>query len=427
MIFPMDSSTISMTVAIVLLVMMSAYFSATETAFSCLNKIRMKSRAESGDHRAALAMDLVEDYDRLISTILIGNNIVNITASTVGTVLFTKLYAAYGPTVSTVVLTLVVLIFGEISPKSLAKEHAESFAMFSAPILRVFLLVLRPLNFLFSQWKRLLNMIFHPSEDQGITEEELITMVSEAENEGGLDQHESQLIRSAIEFGDLEAGDILTPRVDIVAVEDSASMEEIAAVFAESGYSRLPVYHKDVDDIVGVIHEKDFNAARYRGQGNISGCITPVHYTTANADLGLLLRTLQKKKAHMAIVVDEYGGTEGLLTMEDILEELVGEIWDEHDEVVESFRKQSDGSFLVAAGADLSDLYDLFSIKGDCDASTVSGWVIDQLGRLPLVGDHFQAEGLDVTVTMVDHRRVLEVRVAVAAEAPETAEGAAQH
>ena len=394
-----------MTVAIVLLVMMSAYFSATETAFSCLNKIRMKSRAESGDHRAALAMDLVEDYDRLISTILIGNNIVNITASTVGTVLFTKLYAAYGPTVSTVVLTLVVLIFGEISPKSLAKEHAESFAMFSAPILRVFLLVLRPLNFLFSQWKRLLNMIFHPSEDQGITEEELITMVSEAENEGGLDQHESQLIRSAIEFGDLEAGDILTPRVDIVAVEDSAS----------------------VDDIVGVIHEKDFNAARYRGQGNISGCITPVHYTTANADLGLLLRTLQKKKTHMAIVVDEYGGTEGLLTMEDILEELVGEIWDEHDEVVESFRKQSDGSFLVAAGADLSDLYDLFSIKGDCDASTVSGWVIDQLGRLPLVGDHFQAEGLDVTVTMVDHRRVLEVRVAVAAEAPETAEGAAQH
>ena len=425
MIFPMDSSTISMTVAIVLLVMMSAYFSATETAFSCLNKIRMKSRAESGDHRAALAMDLVEDYDRLISPILIGNNIVNITASTVGTVLFTKLYAAYGPTVSTVVLTLVVLIFGEISPKSLAKEHAESFAMFSAPILRVFLLVLRPLNFLFSQWKRLLNMIFHPSEDQGITEEELITMVSEAENEGGLDQHESQLIRSAIEFGDLEAGDILTPRVDIVAVEDTDSMEEIAAVFAESGYSRLPVYHKDVDDIVGVIHEKDFNAARYRGQGNISGCITPVHYTTANADLGLLLRTLQK--THMSIVVDEYGGTEGLLTMEDILEELVGEIWDEHDEVVESFRKQSDGSFLVAAGADLSDLYDLFSIKGDCDASTVSGWVIDQLGRLPLVGDHFQAEGLDVTVTMVDHRRVLEVRVAVAAEAPETAEGAAQH
>ena len=405
-----------MTVAIVLLVMMSAYFSATETAFSCLNKIRMKSRAESGDHRAALAMDLVEDYDRLISTILIGNNIVNITASTVGTVLFTKLYAAYGPTVSTVVLTLVVLIFGEISPKSLAKEHAESFAMFSAPILRVFLLVLRPLNFLFSQWKRLLNMIFHPSEDQGITEEELITMVSESENEGGLDQHESQLIRSAIEFGDLEAGDILTPRVDIVAVEDSASMEEIAAVFAESGYSRLPVYHEDIDNIIGVIHEKDFHAARYRGLTSVSGCITPVHYTTANADLGLLLRTLQKKKTHMAIVVDEYGGTEGLLTMEDILEELVGEIWDEHDEVIEEFKKQEDGSYLISCSADLTDLFDLFKIKGECDSNTISGWVMEQIGRVPEEGDRFVSDGLDVTVTKVDHRRVLEIRVEVLPE-----------
>ena len=407
----MDSSTISMTVAIVLLVMMSAYFSATETAFSCLNKIRMKSRAESGDHRAALAMDLVEDYDRLISTILIGNNIVNITASTVGTVLFTKLYAAYGPTVSTVVLTLVVLIFGEISPKSLAKEHAESFAMFSAPILRVFLLVLRPLNFLFSQWKRLLNMIFHPSEDQGITEEELITMVSEAENEGGLDQHESQLIRSAIEFGDLEAGDILTPRVDIVAVEDSASMEEIAAVFAESGYSRLPVYHKDVDDIVGVIHEKDFNAARYRGQGNISGCITPVHYTTANADLGLLLRTLQKKKTHMAIVVDEYGGTEGLLTMEDILEELVGEIWDEHDEEEVFIRKVDKDTYLVDAAMDFDDFAEFFHLNEETEMTSVSGWVMEQCDRVPEVGDRFSCQDLDVLVTRVDNHRTCEIKV----------------
>ena len=418
MIFPMDSSTISMTVAIVLLVMMSAYFSATETAFSCLNKIRMKSRAESGDHRAALAMDLVEDYDRLISTILIGNNIVNITASTVGTVLFTKLYAAYGPTVSTVVLTLVVLIFGEISPKSLAKEHAESFAMFSAPILRVFLLVLRPLNFLFSQWKRLLNMIFHPSEDQGITEEELITMVSEAENEGGLDQHESQLIRSAIEFGDLEAGDILTPRVDIVAVEDSASMEEIAAVFAESGYSRLPVYHKDVDDIVGVIHEKDFNAARYRGQGNISGCITPVHYTTANADLGLLLRTLQKKKTHMAIVVDEYGGTEGLLTMEDILEELVGEIWDEHDEVELPLRRLSPDCFLVDAGMDLEDFQAQFPLAKDSEMLSVGGWVMERFGQVPEVGDRFSQDGWEIQVTQAERHRVAEIQLRREAAVP---------
>ena len=416
--FPMDSSSISMIVAIVLLVTMSAYFSATETAFSCMNKIRMKSRAESGDRRALLAMDLAEDYDRLISTILIGNNIVNITASTVGTVLFTKLYEAYGPTISTVVLTVVVLIFGEISPKSIAKESPERIAMWASPLLRVLLVILRPLNFLFSQWKRLLSHIIRPADGEGITEDELITMVSEAENEGGLDQHESQLIRSAIEFGDLEAGDILTPRVDIVAVEDSATVDEIAAVFAESGYSRLPVYHKDVDDIVGLIHEKDFHAARYRGRTDISGCITPIHYTTANAELGALLRTLQKKKIHMAVVVDEFGGTEGLVTLEDILEELVGEIWDEHDEVVESIRRQSDGSYLIAASADLSDLFDLFSIKDDSDASTVSGWVIEQLGRLPQAGDHFTSDGLEVTVTRVDHRRVLEIQVLAPEKAP---------
>ena len=415
MIFPMDSSTISMTVAIVLLVMMSAYFSATETAFSCLNKIRMKSRAESGDHRAALAMDLVEDYDRLISTILIGNNIVNITASTVGTVLFTKLYAAYGPTVSTVVLTLVVLIFGEISPKSLAKEHAESFAMFSAPILRVFLLVLRPLNFLFSQWKRLLNMIFHPSEDQGITEEELITMVSEAENEGGLDQHESQLIRSAIEFGDLEAGDILTPRVDIVAVEDSASMEEIAAVFAESGYSRLPVYHDTIDNIIGVVHEKDCFAALQKHDKNVKleDLVGPTLYTTSVTQISALLRTLRESKHHMAVVVDEYGGTAGIITLEDILEELVGEIWDEHDDVVEDVRQQSDGSWLISGSASVDDTAEELGIKedDDIDAVAIGGLVQEKLSRLPKVGDKFIWGDFDGTVTRATNRRVQEVRL----------------
>ena len=414
----MDSHSTGLIIALIVLIVLSAYFSATETAFSSLNRIRLKNLADNGNKRAKLAYKLVDNYDELISSVLVGNNIVNITASTLGTVLFTRLFNAYGPTISTVVLTVVVLIFGEISPKSIAKESPERIAMWASPLLRVLLVILRPLNFLFSQWKRLLSHIIRPADGEGITEDELITMVSEAENEGGLDQHESQLIRSAIEFGDLEAGDILTPRVDIVAVEDSATMDEIAAVFAESGYSRLPVYHKDVDDIVGLIHEKDFHAARYRGRTDISGCITPIHYTTANAELGALLRTLQKKKIHMAVVVDEFGGTEGLVTLEDILEELVGEIWDEHDEVVESIRRQSDGSYLIAASADLSDLFDLFSIKDDSDASTVSGWVIEQLGRLPQAGDHFTSDGLEVTVTRVDHRRVLEIQVLAPEKAP---------
>ena len=408
----MDPQSIAMIAALALLVVFSAYFSATETAFTSLNRIRMRSRAEGGDRRASLALQLSEDYDRFLSTILIGNNIVNISASTIGTVLFTKHVGdTYGPLVATIVLTVVILIFGEISPKSLAKEHAEDFASFSAPMLQVLLLVLRPLNFIFAQWKRLISLLFRHRPNEGITEEELITMVDQAENEGGLDQEESELIRSAIEFGDLEVEEILTPRVDIVAVEDTATMNEIAKVFAESGYSRLPVYHEDIDNIVGVIHEKYFHAARYHGHSDVSALVSSVLYTTDTTKISELMRILQKAKAHMVIVVDEYGGTEGLCTLEDIVEELVGEIWDEHDEVIEEFRKQEDGSYLISCNANLTDLYDLFSLKGESDSTTVSGWVMEEVGRVPEVGDHFVYEDLDVTVTKVDHRRVLEIRV----------------
>ena len=402
-----------MIAALVILVILSAFFSATETAFTSLNRIRLKSRADSGNKRAALTLRIAEDYDKLLSTNLIGNNIVNISASTVGTVLFTKLFLDYGPLVSTVVLTVVILVFGEISPKSMAKENAEAFAMFAAPIMRVLMTVLAPVNYLFAQWKKLLSRIFRKSEEEGITEEELITMVDQAENEGGLDQHEGQLIRSAIEFNDLEVEEILTPRVDIVAAEDIATMDEIAAIFAENGYSRLPIYHDTIDNIIGVIHEKDFHAARYHGQEDVSAIVSNVLYTTGSTKISDLLRILQRAKAHMVIVVDEYGGTEGLCTLEDIVEELVGEIWDEHDEVIEEFKKQSDGSYLISCNANLTDLYDLFSIKGERDCTTVSGWVMEEIGRVPEEGDHFVYENLDVTVTRVDHRRVLEIRVVV--------------
>ena len=403
-----------MIVALVFLVAMSGYFSATETAFTSLNRVRLKSWADNGDRRAARTLALAEDYDKLLSTLLIGNNIVNNVATTIGAVLFIRLIDdVRGPTVSATVLTAVILIFGEVSPKSLAKESPERFAMFATPLLSIFRAILTPLNFLFSLWKRLLSKVFHKSDDSGITEEELVTMVDQAESEGGLDQHESKLIRSAIEFNDLEVDEILTPRVDIVAVEDSDTIDEIARVFAESGYSRLPVYHDDIDNIVGVIHEKDLYAARYYGKADLSAIIGNVLYTTGNTKISALLRVLQREKAHMVIVVDEYGGTEGLVTLEDIVEELVGEIWDEHDEVIEEFRKQSDGSYLISCSADLTDLFDLFRLKGDCDANTISGWVMECIGKVPEEGDHFVSDGLDVTVTKVDHRRALEIRVVV--------------
>ena len=410
----LDSASIGMIVALIFLVAMSAYFSATETAFTSLNRIRLRTKADAGDRRAAKTLALAEDYDKLLSTILIGNNIVNNVATTIGAVLFIKLIDDLrGPTVSAIVLTVVILIFGEVSPKSLAKEHPEAWAMFATPLLRLFLLLLAPLNFLFSQWKRLLSMVIRNSGGDGITEEELVGMVDQAETEGGLDEHESDLIRNAIEFNDLEVSEILTPRVDLVAAEEDSSMEEVASLFVESGYSRIPLYHETIDNIVGVIHEKDFYAARYRGETMVKNLKAPVFYTTGNTKISELLRILQKNKAHMAVVVDEYGGTEGIATLEDILEELVGEIWDEHDEVIETFQKQPDGSYLIACSADLDDMYDLFQVKGACDAATVSGWVMEQVGRVPEEGDHFQAEGLDVTVTKVEHRRVLEIQVRV--------------
>ena len=409
-----DSSSLTMIVILIVLVILSAYFSATETAFTSLNRIRLKSKADAGNRRAALALKLVDQYDNLLSTILVGNNIVNLSASSLATVFFTEgLRLQNGAVISTAVITIVVLVFGEVSPKRLAKEYPESFAMFSAPIMRILMVILTPVNFLFSLLKKLLSKVFHKEGDSGITEEELVTMVDQAESEGGLDQHESKLIRSAIEFNDMEVDEILTPRVDIVAVEDTDSMDDIAQAFAESGYSRLPVYHEDIDDIIGVIHEKDFHAARYRGQTDVKAITGPMLYTTGNTKISELLRILQREKAHMVIVVDEYGGTEGLVTLEDIVEELVGEIWDEHDEVIEEFKKQEDGSYLISCSADLTDLFDLFSIKGECDANTISGWVMEQIGRIPEEGDHFVSDGLDVTVTKVDHRRVLEIRVEV--------------
>ena len=408
----LESASIGMIAAMVVMVICSAYFSATETAFTSLNRIRLKSKADAGNRRAARALELVDKYDNLLSTILVGNNIVNLTASSLSTLFFTVgLKLQNGAVIATAVITVVVLIFGEVSPKSMAKEAPEQFAMFSAPIIGALMVILTPVNWFFAGLKRLLSRIMRGGDKEGITEEELVTMVDQAESEGGLDQHESKLIRAAIEFHDLEVEEILTPRVDMVAVEDTDTMEQIARAFAESGYSRLPVYHEDIDDIIGVIHEKDFHAARYRGLTDVKSFLGPVLYTTGNTKISELLRILQDEKAHMVIVVDEYGGTEGLVTLEDIVEELVGEIWDEHDEVIEEFKKQADGSYLISCSADLTDLFDLFKIKGECDANTISGWVMEQIGRIPEEGDHFTAEGLDVTVTKVDHRRVLEIRV----------------
>lgn len=407
-----DGSYTIMIAALVVLVILSAFFSASETAYSSLNRIRLKSRADSGDEEAERVLALANRYDNLLSTILIGNNIVNITMSSLATVLFTSMLGSgYGPTAATAVITVVVLIFGEITPKSLAKEMPERFAAFSAPVLNLLITVFTPLNWLFALWKKVLSHRFHANEADVITDAELMTMVSEANNDGELTDRESELIRSAIEFDDVEVEEVLTPRVDVEAVSDDISMDDLAEAFAENSYSRLPVYHETIDNIIGVVHEKDFFAAFRKGTPTMDDLIAPTLYTTGSTPISELLRTLREQHHHMAVVVDEYGGTQGIVTLEDILEELVGEIWDEHDEVTQEFRRQADGSWLVSGSANVADMCEELSIPEDdeIDSITVSGLVQEKTNRLPKVGDRFAVGRYDGVVTKAAHRRVVEV------------------
>ena len=405
-------------IAILILVTFSAYFSATETAFTSANRIRLKNMANDGNKRARKALELSENYDTLLSTILVGNNIVNIAASSIGTVLFLQLYPVYGATISTIVITIVVLIFGEISPKSIAKEKAERFAMFSAPILQIFLVVLRPVNWIFSCWKRFLSKLFRVRENKPITEDELLTIVEEAQTEGGIAPGQSELIENAIAFHELEAWDVLTPRVDVEAVEIDESQESIGELFRKTGFSRLPVYEGDLDNILGVLNQKDFHNYIKGTSVPVSRYVKPVIFVAGSMKIDELLKRLQSAKTHIAVIIDEYGGTSGLVTMEDIIEELVGDIYDEHDaEQLQDIVQQQDGTYRVLCGTNVDKMLDYFDVEEEIDATTVNGWVVLQLDRLPVVGDHFIYEAdykrFDVTVTKADERKALEINMTV--------------
>lgn len=414
----MDSDSMTQIFILVVLILMSAYFSASETAFSSLNRIRIKNMANDGNKKAELVLKLADKFDELLSTILIGNNIVNISASSIATVMFIEFLADtsmanYGATAATVVLTIVVLIFGEITPKSLAKSSPEKFAMFSAPMLKLIITIFTPLNFLFLSWQRLAYKIVKNKDDRGITEEELLTMVEEAQNDGEIDDHESELIRNAIEFNDIEVMDIHTNRVDVVAVDIESSNDEVKSVFGESGYSRLPVYSESIDNIVGVINQKDFYKAVASGKSIKDAMNEPV-YVIPSMKISQLLSVLQKQKSHMAIIVDEYGGTEGIVTLEDILEELVGEIWDEHDEIIEEFEQIGENEYKVLGSADLDDTLERFDMLVDeDDSTTIGGWVSEKLGHIPEVGEEFVYENLHIIVTKTTSRHIEEVKITI--------------
>ena len=405
-------------ISIVVLVIFSAYFSATETAFTSVNRIRIKNLANDGDKKAREVLDLTEKFDSMLSTILVGNNIVNIAMSAIATVLFMELYPVYGATIATAVITVLVLIFGEISPKSLAKENPEKFAMFSAPFLKFFMALLAPVNWIFGCWKKLLAKLFNADGVNPITEDELLTIVEEAETEGGIDTDQSELIQNAIEFNDLEAWDVLTPRVDIKAIEIDETQDEIAELFLSTGFSRLPVYEDDLDNIVGVLNQKDFHNYIRGTDTPVSEYVKPVIFVAGSMKIAQLLKRLQTVKTHIAIIVDEYGGTSGLVTMEDIIEELVGEIYDEHDAAaLQDIVQQQDGSYRVLCGTNIDKMFDYFDVEEEIDATTVNGWVVLQIDKLPSVGDHFVYEAdckrFDVTVTKADQRKALEINMTV--------------
>ncbi len=418
-----DPMSIQPILFMLILVCFSAYFSATETAFSTFNRIRMKNLAEDGDKRAKKVVALSENYDRLLSTILVGNNIVNILLTTIATVFFIDVMRneSLGSTVATVVSTVVVLIFGEITPKSLAKDHPEGFCLATVSVLRAIVVILTPINLLFNLWKKLLSLIFKSPEAPTVTEDELLTMVDEAELDGELGEQESELIRNVIDFNDREAEDILIPRVDIIGLPVDASYNTMRAAFTDSGYSRLPVYDGSIDNIVGIVHHKDCTLAN--GKPTPADIMKPAVFIPPTMKIRLLLKQLQKEKSHIAIVADEYGGTLGIVTMEDILEELVGDIWDEHDDVVENIRPVDDTTYSVLCDTDLEEMMDTFERHTDCDSATVSGWVMEVLGHIPEAGEKFSADGLDVTVIEATKSHPEEILVTpIAKEEPEEEE-----
>lgn len=426
---PPGSQNVTIYVIILIaLLILSGFFSATETSFTSLNRARLKVLADDGNKSAKKALKYTENYDKLLYTILIGNNIVNLTLATISTLLFSEIIkssASLAATLSTIISTIMVLIFGEITPKTLAKESPEKVAMFVCPIVDFCTVILYPLNLIFTGWKALMKKVFKFKGGDVITEEELLTYIEEAKEDGTLDNNEKELLSSAIEFNDAEVGDILVPRVNIIAVEENTPMDEIREVFSEHGFSRIPVYRNSIDSIIGMIHEKDFYAAFMNKAENVKGIITSMALATEHMKISVLLRSMQKQKVHMATVVDEYGGTLGIVTLEDILEELVGEIWDEHDEVVNYFTKLDENTYLVDGNAELAEFCELFSQEEDeeSDSNTVSGWIIEKCGDIPPIGFSFDYNNLTISVTKRNLKKVLEIKVVInAVEDEETKE-----
>ena len=401
-------------VLLVFLIAMSAFFSGTETAFATVNRIRMKNIAAAGNKKANKVIRIADEYDRALSALLIGNNIVNIASASIGTVIFTTWFGPSGAGISTLVMTIVVLIFGEILPKTYAKQNAESLALKVVNILDFFIKLFSPLIFLFL---KLTNLVTRNGESTpSVTEQELKFIIEESENEGVLEQQESELVQSALDFDEITVEEILTPRVDVVAVEEQEDPERVKSLFFEEGYSRLPVYSGSIDHVVGVVHNKDFFRAYVQNQQvSLNEIMQNTVYVPPKKLISELMKELQRLKSHMAIVTDQYGGTIGIITLEDIIEELVGEIWDESDEEETPVVKLSENRYQVSGDLDPEDFFD--EIDYDYpeqdfeELNSFAGWALETLERIPAPGASFTYRDMEILVKEVTDQRILTLEV----------------
>ena len=410
------TSDIIMGIVIAILVLLSAFFSATETAFSFVNKIRIQHSVDNGNKKAKNALYVIENFDNALTTILICNNIVNLSCSSIATVLCLHLFGDMGSAIATGATTLLVLTFGEVIPKCLAKEHCDSFTLKTAGLLRVLMFILKPFVFVFLKLKSLALKIAGGSEDSpSVTENELKYIVESIEEEGVLEESESEMVRSALDFDEKTAEEILTPRVDVTFINISDSQEKIKDIIIENRYSRIPVYEETVDHIVGILHTRDYLESLADGKApDLRDIMQTPYFVFRTQQLSKILNAFKRTKIHLAIVTDEYGGTLGIVTMEDLLEEIVGEIWDEDEEIEHNYYKIGKGEFLVNGDIELDDLLALFDMDEDAiesDSVTVGGFILEHAGTIPHKRQSIEADGFRYTVMEVKAQRIIRVVV----------------
>ena len=403
-------------IVIFICILLSAFFSSVETAFSFVNVIRLQSYAEDGNKKAKTALYISNNFDKALTTILICNNIVNLGCSALATVFCFRLFGEIGPAVATGATTLLVLTFGEIIPKCLAKEHCEVYSLHTAGVLRFLMVVLTPIVFLFIKLKELaIKVAGNKNEQPSVTEDELKQIVENIEGEGVLEEDESEMVQSVLDFDDKTVLEVLTPRVDMTAIDIMESPEKLKHIIIESRYSRIPVYKDTIDHIIGILHTRDYLEDLANGvEPNIGKLIQTPYFVFNNQKLSKILSDFKRKRLHIAVVTDEYGGTLGIVTMEDLLEEIVGDIWDEDEEIENDFTKISDTQYIVSGDMPLENLFEIAQIDPDdveTDSVTVGGFVLEHFQTIPRRKAKFVFENIKFVVQQVNSQRIIAVDV----------------